>query len=195
MLDFELYLSKRLEQVHECEDEGEEMMTKEEKVENKEMNELIGKLRAMDTHDVEITSKREKEQPGIGKEGFSKTKGVEDKVVHHAESVGCQEFNSINVDADQECDEGKQATLDIIEEVLDKVIDQVLPNSQGDERKEEKISQEERVKKYLEFVRLWSETYKAGEESEKRREANLVWKQNIEDGQSVSEVGYLEQAR
>ena len=171
------------------------MMTKEEKVENKEMTELIGKLRAMDTHDVEMTPEREKEhdQPGIGKEGFSRPKGVEDRIVHDAESFGFQEFNSINVDADQECenmsDEGMQVSLDIIKEVLDKVIDQGLTG-----RKEEQMSKEERVKKYLDFVRLWLETYKAGEESERRREANVVWKKKIEDGQSVSEVGYLEQA-
>ena len=172
------------------------MMTKEEKVENKEMTELIGKLRAMDTHDVEMTPEREKEhdQPGIGKEGFSKTKVVEDRIVHDAESVGFQEFNSINVDADQECenmlDEGKQVSLDIIKEVLDKVIDQGLTG-----RKEEQMSKEERVKKYLDFVQLYLETYKMREESEMRREANVVWKQNIEDGQSVSEAGYLEQVR
>ena len=172
------------------------MMTKEEKVENKEMTELIGKLRAMDTHDVEMTPEREKEhdQPGIGKEGFSRPKGVEDRIVHDAESFGFQEFNSINVDADQECenmsDEGKQVSLDIIEEVLDKVIDQGLTG-----RKEEQMSKEERVKKYLDFVRLYCETYKMREESEMRREANVVWKQNIEDGQSVSEAGYLEQVR
>ena len=170
------------------------MMTKEEKVENKEMTELIGKLRAMDTHDVEMTPEREKEhdQPGIGEEGFSRTK-VEDRIVLDAESVGFQEFNSINVDADQECenmsDEGKQVSLDIIKEVLDKVIDQ------GQGRKGEQMSKEERVKKYLDFVRLYCETYKMREESEMRREANVVWKQNIEDGQSVSEAGYLEQVR
>ena len=177
------------------------MMTKEEKVENKEMTELIGKLRAMDTHDVEMTPEREKEhdQPGIGEEGMSKTKGVEDKIVHDAKPVGFQEFNSINVDADQECenmsDEGKQVSLDIIKEVLDKVIDQGLTNSRRDGRKEEQMSKEERVKKYLDFVRLYCETYKMREESEMRREANVVWKQNIEDGQSVSEAGYLEQVR
>ena len=55
------------------------------------------------------------------------------------------------------------------------------------------LSKEERVKKYLEFVRLWVAA-KPGEESQKRRDANLVWKQKIEDGQSVSEVNYLEQA-
>ena len=172
------------------------MMTKEEKVENKEMTELIGKLRAMDTHDVEMTPEREKEhdQPGIVKEGLSKTKGVEDRIVHDAKPVGFQEFNSINVDADQECEnmseEGKQVSLDIIKEVLDKVIDQGLTG-----RKEEQMSKEERVKKYLDFVRLYCETYKMREESEMRREANVVWKQNIEDGQSVSEAGYLEQVR
>jgi len=187
------------EQVHECEDEGEETMTKEEKVENKEMTNLIGKLRAMDTHDVEMTSGRwgEHNQPDIGNEEFSQTKGVEDQTVHDAESAGIQEFISINMNK-EECEkdisgEGKQVILDIIEEMLDKVIDQGLINSQGGEGKEEKMSKEERVKKYLEFVRLWLETYKAGEESERRREANVVWKKKIEDGQSVSEVGYLEQ--
>merc|ERR1719234_2020199 len=76
--------------------------------------------------------------------------------------------------------------LDIIEEILDKVM--------GGEKKEEKppMSKEERVKRYLEFVRLWSLT-KSGEKSEKRRQANLVWRQKIEEGQSVSEVNYLEQ--
>ena len=175
-------------------------MTKEEKVENKEMTNLIGKLRAMDTHDVEMTSGRwgEHNQPDIGNEEFSQTKGVEDQTVHDAESAGIQEFISINMNK-EECEndisgEGKQVILDIIEEMLDKVIDQGLINSQGGEGKEEKMSKEERVKKYLDFVRLWLETYKAGEESERRREANVVWKKKIEDGQSVSEVGYLEQA-
>ena len=80
------------------------MMTKEEIVENMRMNELIGKLRAMDTCDVEVTSETEREHcvgkiidtsVKEGKEGHSKTKGDED-----AESVGDQDFHSVNEDAE-----------------------------------------------------------------------------------------------
>ena len=123
---------------------------------------------------------------------------VEDAMVLGAELDGEQEFNSVNKAAGQECfgqeyernmshECEEQVALDIIEEILDKVTEE--------QKKEEKplMSKEERVKRYLEFVRLWSLT-KPGLESEKRREANLVWRQKIEEGQSVSEVNYLEQA-
>jgi len=175
------------EQVHECEDEGEGMMTTEEKVEKADMTELIGKLRAMDTQGDDNVDKT------LAKVGEEE---VEDAVVLDAEPAREQEFNPVNEAAGQECvgqeyvrnrsDECKQVTLDIIEEILDEVIE--------DQRKEEKslMSKEERVKRYLEFVRLWSST-KPGEESEKRREANLVWRHKIEDGLSMSEVNYLEQ--
>ena len=182
------------------------MMTKEEKVEKAEMTELIGKLKALDTHDVEVTSEGKGHDTiidsvgknGLEKEGFSTTKGTEDAVpVGDQESKGHFVKEGPSQEFEKSIVLSKGVTLDLIEEILDKVIYQVLTVSpRGEitgERKEEKMSKEERVKKYLEFVRLWSETHKAGGESEKRREANVVWKQKIEDGQSVSEVNYLEQ--
>ena len=85
---------------------------------------------------------------------------------------------------------------DIIKEVINRVIDNKPSSLEGDNectlKKHWLISKEDRVKKYLDFVQLWLEV-KSGGEGQKRREANLVWKEKIEEGQSLSEVNYLEQ--
>ena len=103
------------------------------------------------------------------------------------DTVKCDECGSRNLKKDES--RGEVVCEDCGLVLEDKVIDQ------GQGRKGEQMSKEERVKKYLDFVRLYLETYKMREESEMRREANVVWKQNIEDGQSVSEAGYLEQVQ
>ena len=124
----------------------------------------------------------------IGEEEFAndvkEVKG-DDEFESEAEQKSSDLYQSRTVSDSDECE---KITLNIIEEMLDKVC-----GMRGQAIAMPAMSKEERVKKYLEFVRLWVAA-KPGEESQKRRDANLVWKQKIEDGQSVSEVNYLEQA-
>ena len=207
------------ERVHECEDEGEgedmmtqeekvekNMMTKEEKVGEQSMNALVSKLVAMNTTDNEMVSSETDEEKTtseikggdsldkilnkliIGEEEFGndlkEVKG-DDEFESEVEQKSSDLYQSRTVSDSDECE---KITLNIIEEMLDKVC-----GMRGQAIAMPAMSKEERVKKYLEFVRLWVAA-KPGEESQKRRDANLVWKQKIEDGQSVSEVNYLEQA-
>jgi len=155
------------EQVHECEEEY--LNGKEEKVEKKTggvaMEGFIRKLEEMDIQG-EVKS-----SPWVDRNMASDAQG---KVLS----------------------ENILFASDIIKEVINRVIDNKPSSLEGDNectlKKHWLISKEDRVKKYLDFVQLWLEV-KSGGEGQKRREANLVWKEKIEEGQSLSEVNYLEQ--
>ena len=155
------------EQVHECEEE--DLNGKEEKV--------------------------EKKTGGAAMEGFIRKLGEMD-IQGEVESSPWVDRNMTSDAQGKVQSENVLFTSDIIKEVINRVTDNGLSSTEGENqcplKKHWLISKEDRVKKYLDFVQLWLEV-KSGGESQKRREANLVWKEKIEEGQSLSEVNYLEQ--
>ena len=155
------------EQVHECEEE--DLNGKEEKV--------------------------EKKTGGVAMEGFIR-KLEEMYIQGEVESSLLMDRNMASDAQGKVQSENILFASDIIKEVINRVIDNRLSSTVGENgcplKKYWLISKEDRVKKYLDFVQLWLEV-KSGGEGQKRREANLVWKEKIEEGQSLSEVNYLEQ--
>ena len=155
------------EQVHECEEE--DLNGKEEKV--------------------------EKKTGGAAMEGFIR-KLEEMDIQGEVESSPLVDRNLASDAQGKLLSENILFASDIIKEVINRVTDNGLPSTEGENecplKKHWLISKEDRVKKYLDFVQLWLEV-KSGGEGQKRREANLVWKEKIEEGQSLSEVNYLEQ--
>ena len=155
------------EQVHECEEE--DLNGKEEKV--------------------------EKKTGGAAMEGFIRKLGEMD-IQGEVESSPWVDRNMTSDAQGKVQSENVLFASDIIKEVINRVTDNGLSSTEGENecplKKHWLISKEDRVKKYLDFVQLWLEV-KSGGESQKRREANLVWKEKIEEGQSLSEVNYLEQ--
>jgi len=155
------------EQVHECEEE--DLNGKEEKV--------------------------EKKTGGAAMEGFIR-KLEEMDIQGEVESSPLVDRNLASDAQGKLLSENILFASDIIKEVINRVTDNGLSSTEGENecplKKHWLISKEDRVKKYLDFVQLWLEV-KSGGEGQKRREANLVWKEKIEEGQSLSEVNYLEQ--